>query len=62
MAMGDNTYGYCEVSGWRKIAAVAAGCAHPVGLVSDGTAAGDNRYGQCDVNGWRGIAFPLLGL
>jgi alpha-tubulin suppressor-like RCC1 family protein len=40
--------------------AVAAGCAHTLGLKSDGTvvAMGDNEYGQCDVSGWRGIQLP----
>jgi alpha-tubulin suppressor-like RCC1 family protein len=34
--------------------AVAAGCAHSVGLKSDGTviAAGDDTYGQCEVSSW----------
>ncbi|WP_240986091.1 RCC1 domain-containing protein [Acididesulfobacillus acetoxydans] len=50
----------CNVSGWRDIVAVAAGCAHTIGLKSDGTvvAVGDNEYGQCDVSDWRGIQLP----
>ncbi|WP_234813697.1 RCC1-like domain-containing protein, partial [Bacillus mycoides] len=38
----------------------AAGCAHTVGLKSDGTvvAVGDNEYGQCDVDSWHGIRLP----
>ena len=60
MAVGWNEYGQCNVSDWCDIVAVAAGCAHTVGLKSDGTvvAVGDNEYGQCDVSGWCGIQIP----
>ncbi|HAU32859.1 MAG TPA: beta-lactamase, partial [Lysinibacillus sp.] len=39
------------------IVAIAAGCAHTLGLQSDGTVVvvGENEYGQCDVNGWQDI-------
>ncbi|WP_242295075.1 RCC1 domain-containing protein, partial [Bacillus cereus group sp. BfR-BA-01381] len=42
------------------IVAIAAGCAHTVGLKSDGTvvAVGENTYGQCDVSSWRNILLP----
>ena len=53
-AVGDSTYGQCDVSAFTDLTAVAAGYRHTVGLKSDGTvvAAGDNMYGQCDVSGW----------
>lgn len=35
MAVGNNRYGQCNVSGWRDIVATAAGCAHTRGLKSD---------------------------
>lgn len=64
MAVGDNKYGQCEVSGWRDIVAVDAGNvhmatntgnAHTIGLTSDGTvmAVGWNKHNQCDVKDWR---------
>ncbi|MEH7753854.1 RCC1 domain-containing protein, partial [Bacillus toyonensis] len=42
------------------IVAIAAGCAHTVGLKSDGTvvAVGNNEFGQCDVGSWSGILLP----
>ena len=60
VAAGWNKYGQCNVSDWRDIVAIAAGCAHTVGLKLDGTvvAVGDNEYGQCDVSGWSGIQLP----
>ncbi|PFN54858.1 chromosome condensation regulator, partial [Bacillus thuringiensis] len=50
----------CNVSDWRDIVAIAAGCAHTVGLKSDGTviAVGNNEFGQCDVGSWRDIRLP----
>ncbi|SFI69704.1 Regulator of chromosome condensation (RCC1) repeat-containing protein [Paenibacillus sp. UNC496MF] len=59
-AAGWHAYGQCEVSGWRDIAAVAAGCAHTLGLKQDGTmvAAGDSADGQCEISDWRGIKLP----
>ena len=57
VAAGENSYGQCDVSGWRDIVAVAAGDGHTVGLKSDGTvvAVGYNKYGQCDVSGWADV-------
>src|SRR5690606_28274330 len=67
-AVGDNTYGQCDVADWRDIVAVAAGAAHTgnahsVGLQADGTvvAAGWNKYGQCDVRTWRDIVSIAAG-
>ncbi|HDX9610461.1 TPA: RCC1 repeat protein [Bacillus toyonensis] len=44
---------------WPKDS-IAAGCAHTVGLKSDGTvvAVGNNEFGQCDVGSWRNIRLP----
>ena len=60
VAAGENSYGQCDVSGWRDIVAVAAGDGHTVGLKSDGTvvAVGNNGSGQCDVSGWANIRIP----
>ena len=57
LAVGDNTYGQCDVSGWTDIVSVAAGANTTIGLKADGTvlAAGDNTYGQCNVSGWMDI-------
>ena len=51
VAVGWNAHDQCNVSEWHDIVFVAAGCAHTVGLKSDGqvVAVGDNGYGQCDV-------------
>jgi len=51
VAVGDNTFGQCNVGGWTDIVQVAAGSRHTVGLKTDGTVitVGDNSYGQCDV-------------
>lgn len=45
-----------KVKRWPKDT-IAAGCAHTLGLQSDGTVVvvGENEYGQCDVNGWQDI-------
>lgn len=37
VAVGDNTYGQCNVSEWKNIVAIAAGDWHTVGLCADGT-------------------------
>jgi len=60
VATGWNRYGQCDVREWRGIVAVAAGCAHTVGLRADGTvvAVGDNSHGQCNVADWHGILVP----
>ncbi len=56
-AIGDNSYGQCDVSGWNKIVAVAAGSRYTVGLRSNGTlvACGSNAAGQCDVDGLNNV-------
>ena len=61
VATGRNTYGQCDVSGWKDIIAISAGYYHTVGLKKDGTvvATGCNTFGiisgQCDVSGWKDI-------
>lgn len=37
VAVGDNSYGQCEVDDWENISAVSAGDYHTVGLKSNGT-------------------------
>ena len=56
-ALGDNTYGQCDVLEWTDIVAVAAGQRFTVGLKIDGTlvAAGQNSCGQCDVSPYRNV-------
>ena len=63
VAVGGNSDGRCDVSGWTDIVAVAAGGDHTVGLKSDGTvvAVGDNGCSQCDVSGWRDIVAVAAG-
>jgi alpha-tubulin suppressor-like RCC1 family protein len=63
VAVGDNSYGQCDVGGWIGITQVAAGDVHTVGLRTNGTvvAVGDNSYGQCDVGGWTGITQVSAG-
>ena len=56
-ALGDNTYGQCDVSEWSDIVTVAAGQRFTVGLKTDGTlvAVGYNSCGQCDIEGYRNV-------
>ena len=62
VAVGWNSDGRCDVSGWTDIVAVAAGCDHTVGLKSDGTvvAVGDNYYSR-NVSGWADIVAVAAG-
>ena len=63
VAVGGNSRGQCDVSGWRDIVAVAAGGVHTIGLKADGTVAavGWNDDGECDVSGWRDIVAVAAG-
>lgn len=63
LAVGDNYFGQCDVSGWTGIVAVSAGSIHTVGLKADGTvvAVGSNFYGQCEVSGWTDIVAVSAG-
>jgi hypothetical protein len=56
-AVGDNTYGQCDTSGWRDVVSVATGIEHTLGLKSDGTVytTGSNELGQCNVEDWKDI-------
>ena len=47
-AVGDKSYGQCDVGEWTEVTAISAGASHTVALRADGTvvAAGDNQYGQ----------------
>ena len=51
------------VADWRDIRAIAAGCAHLVGLEFGGrvVAAGEDARGQCGVSGWRQIVAVSCG-
>ena len=62
-AIGDNSFGQCDVSGWTDVVAVYAGANFTLGLRSDGSvlAAGDNTHGQCDVSGWSGVKKLAVG-
>jgi hypothetical protein len=63
VAMGDISYGQCDVSGWTRILQVATGKYHTVGLKSDVTvvATGMNWDGQCDVGNWTDIIQVAAG-
>ena len=63
VAVGDNTEGRCNVSGWTDIVAISAGGWHTVGLRSDGTVvtAGSNGSGQCDVSDWTDVVAVSAG-
>ena len=63
VAVGDNGYGRCEVSGWTDIVAISAGIVHTVGLKADGTvvAVGSNKQCQCDVSDWTDIVAISAG-
>ena len=63
LAVGWNSDGQCDVSGWTDIVAISAGDDHTVGLRSDGTvlAVGWNSDGQCDVSGWTDIVAVSAG-
>jgi tetratricopeptide (TPR) repeat protein len=63
VAVGENEYGQCNVSGWTDIIAVSAGDSHTVGLKATGTvvAIGNNKYGQCAVYTWADIVSVSTG-
>lgn len=44
VAVGDNTYGQCNVNGWTDIISIAAGDSHTVGLRADGTVLITGKY------------------
>jgi len=63
VAVGDSTFGRCNVDGWTDIVQVAAGGFHTVGLKSDGTvvAVGRETAGQLNVGGWTDIVQVAAG-
>lgn len=69
VAVGDNTYGQCDVTGeeWKNIVAIAAGDWHTVGLRDDGTVVSTKPdsapfyLGACDVNDWENIVAISAG-
>lgn len=68
VAVGDNSNGQCNVSGWSGIIEVSAGLSHTVGLKRDGTViatqfVGDTFYnrGQCEVSDWSDITAISTG-
>ena len=70
VAVGDNTYGQCNVGGWSDIVAIAAGDWHTVGLRADGTVVSthpdstkySNLYSAaCDVDAWSDIVEIAAG-
>jgi len=63
VAVGDGTFGRCNVDGWTDIVQVAAGGYHTVGLKSDGTvvAVGRETAGQLNVGDWTDIVQIAAG-
>lgn len=63
VAVGSNSDGECDVSGWTDIVAVSAGSYHTVGLKTDGTvvAVGYNGSGRCNVTEWTDIVSISAG-
>jgi ribosomal protein L27 len=63
VAVGDETFGRCNVDGWTNIVQVAAGGFHTVGVKSDGTvvAVGRETAGQLNVGGWTDIVQVAAG-
>ncbi len=56
-AVGNNSYGQCNVNEWEYITAVAVGGWHTVGLRDNGTvvAVGADKEGECKVSEWQDI-------
>ena len=57
LAVGRNSEGQCEVSGWTDIVAVDCGAYHTAALRRDGTvlAVGRNDEGQCETSAWSDV-------
>lgn len=62
-AVGDNSYGQCNVSEWTDIIEISTLFNHTVGLRKDGTvvAVGNNSDGQCNVSDWKDIVHVAAG-
>lgn len=63
VAVGNNTDGQCNVSGWKNIVAVSASMIDTVGLKADGTVVAVGRLlnGMGDVSDWRDIVDISVG-
>lgn len=70
VAVGDNTYGQCNVSEWKNIKAIAAGDWHTIGLCEDGTVVStkpnSDKYpslytAACDVENLEGVVEIAAG-
>ena len=70
VAVGDNSFGQCNVDEWTDIVAVAAGDWHTVGLCSDGSVVSTkpdvNKYpdlyvNACNVEDWNDIVAIAAG-
>ena len=63
VAVGENAYGQCNVSGWTDIVAISAGTYHTAGLKTDGTvvAVGSNARGPSNISGWKKIIAVSAG-
>ena len=63
LAVGDNSFGQCDVASWSGITKICAGAYYTIGLTADGrvVAAGQNDDGQCDVGKWKDIVDIAAG-
>ena len=57
VAVGENSYGQCDVNEWRDIIDVSASYYHTAGLRADGTVivTGENDDGRCNTQDWKDI-------
>ena len=67
-AVGDNSFGQCDLSDWTEIVALSASAAHTAGVKADGSVIvsgmnkGGNIYGQCNTQEWKDIISVGLGM
>ena len=59
VAVGENNYGQCNVSGWKDIVSVSAGTYFTVGLKADGTVVATGQ--EVGANGWRNATAVSAG-
>jgi len=64
VAVGDNSFGQCNVSSWSGIIGITASKSLSIGLKSDGTAVvtGVDEYGQAEINDWRDLVEIATGI